>query len=100
MEKENFIQITEALRNNKIEFKLENYIANGLIEIKGIIFKSKEDVNKLKSLSNHDLGIDFKIRDTKLWYLDDEKDAVILKLKKKITLQIPEFEKLSITNYG
>ena len=100
MDKDQLIKIISDLQNKSVTFKLDTYINAGNSYIRGILLNYNSDVQKVKSIIDRELLKGFKIKKTKLWYLGDEKKAILLKLKKETEIDIPDLEKLGINNYN
>lgn len=100
MEKEQLLKIISVFKNNSITFKLDTYINAGKSYIRGILLNHDSDKEKVKSILNSEKLKGFKIKKSKLWYLGDERKAVLLQLKQQVEIGIHELEKLGFNNYS
>lgn len=100
MEKELFAKAINALKNISIDFRLESVVFTGEVVVRGIVLDNPDDVPKVKSILDGDILKCFKFKKSKSWYLGDEKETVLMQLKKKMNFSIPEIEKFQVSNYA
>lgn len=100
MTKEQFSKAINALKNITIDFKLDYFMNQNDCTVRGIFINNPSDITKVKSILDGEIIKSFKITNSKSWYLGDEKDVVLMKLKNKIKISIEELENFHVNNYA
>jgi hypothetical protein len=100
MTKEQLTKTVNALRNISIDFTLDYFVFKGSFIVRGIFINNPDDISKVKSLLESDILKSFKFKNSKSWYLGDEKEVVFMQLKKRIHIDIKDLEALQVDNYA
>jgi hypothetical protein len=100
MEKGLFTKAINALKNISIDFRLDTIVFAGEGIVRGIILSNPDDVPKVKSILDSEILKGFKFKKSRSWYLGDKKDTILMQLKNKMNLTIPEIELLQVSNYA
>ena len=100
MTKELLTKAVNALKNISIDFQLDTIITSGKGFVRGFILNNPDDVSNVKSILDSDILKNFKFKKSKAWYLGDSKEVILMQLKEKIELEIPEIENFQVSNYA
>jgi len=100
MTKELLTKAVNALKKISVDFQLDTIITAGKGFVRGFILNNPDDVSNVKSILDSEILKNFKFRKSKAWYLGDSKEVVLMQLKEKIMLEIPEIEDFQVSNYA
>jgi hypothetical protein len=100
MTKEQLSKAINALKNITIDFKIDYFMNQGDCTVRGIFIKNSNDITKVRSILDSDVLKSFKFKNSKTWYLGDERDVILMQLKNKIKISIEELESFHVNNYS
>ena len=100
MTKDQLTKAINALKNITIDFKIDYYMNQNHCIIRAIFLNNPDDINKVKSILDRDIIRNFRFKNSKSWYLGDEKDVILMQLKNKMKMSIEELEGYQVNNYS
>lgn len=100
MTKEQLTKAVNALKNITIDFKIDYFMNQLDCTVRGIFLNNPNDISKVKSILDSDIIRGFRFKESKSWYLGDEKEVILMQLKKKIKIGIGELESFHVNNYA